>query len=229
MSAGDTAVSGTAHNVGGFPLAQTCLTYIISNQSYPGGVPFSIEVITGTNVIGSKFSVGTLNNKFLQIQAQQRGRGSRGFGYGPPVQYVSMGKATDVQVRAVLPVANSSQVGDVLFQGFGLVSGSSGGATNTQALGILYAYNRTANRWIYLNFGYLTNTVPTVNTPNVQQRLSCTGYDPENFVVNENGQHVIYTRYITFGFGVIGAYKTFWDQFFIQLNPPLNIPPCENG
>ena len=229
VSAGDTAVSGTAHNVGGFPLAQTCLTYIISNQSYPGGVPFGIEVITGTNVIGNKFSVGTLNNKFLQIQSQQRGRGSRGFGYGPPVQYVSMGKATDVQVRAVLPVANSSQVGDVLFQGFGLVSGSSGGATNTQALGILYAYNRTANRWIYLNFGYLTNTVPTVNTPNVQQRLSCTGYDPENFVVNENGQHVIYTRYITFGFGVIGAYKTFWDQFFIQLNPPLNIPPCENG
>ncbi|MCE9620352.1 MAG: hypothetical protein K8R92_10675 [Planctomycetes bacterium] len=214
------AGQGTNHNVGGFPKAQTCLSLVLANESYPGGTPYAIEVITGTNVIGNKFSVGTLNNKFLQIQAQQKGRGSRGSGYGPPVQYVSMGLATDVQVRSVLQVASNDLVNDVLFQGYGMVTG--GGAS--QALGIVYAYNRQANRWVYLNFGFLNGAVPAQGAPNVSGALSATGYNAQDFIVTQGAERVVYARFLTFGFGVVGPYKAFWDQLFIQMNPPIIFP-----
>ena len=228
VSNGDNVpIGGTQHNVGGFPLASVCLENVFINESYPGGTPFGMQVITGTRISGNKFSIGTLNNKFLQIQAQQKGRGSRGSGYGPSIQYVSMGLATDVQIRATLLVNDISLVNDVAFEAYGLVTGGSGTSTTDetgQAMGIMYAYNRKSNRWAYLDFGFLSGVAPTSSTPNLTARLSSTGYIPQDFVVTEGSDNVIYTRFITFGFGVIGPYRTFWDQILIQLNPPAGIP-----
>ena len=229
VSNGDNVpTGGTQHNVGGFPLASVCLENVFINESYPGGTPFGMQVITGTRISGNKFSIGTLNNKFLQIQAQQKGRGSRGSGYGPSIQYVSMGLATDVQIRATLLVNDISLVNDVAFAAYGLVTGGSGtsGTDETgQAMGIMYAYNRKSNRWAYLDFGFLSGIAPaTTGDPNLIARLSSTGYIPQDFVVTEGSENVIYTRFITFGFGVIGPYRTFWDQILIQLNPPPGMP-----
>ena len=229
VSNGDNVLAGgTQHNVGGFPLASVCLENVFINESYPGGTPFGMQVITGTRISGNKFSIGTLNNKFLQIQAQQKGRGSRGSGYGPSIQYVSMGLATDVQIRATLLVNDIALVNDVAFAAYGLVTGGSGtsGTDETgQAMGIMYAYNRKSNRWAYLDFGFLSGIAPdTTGDPNLIARLSSTGYIPQDFVVTEGSENVIYTRFITFGFGVIGPYRTFWDQILIQLNPPAGTP-----
>lgn len=222
------SAGGSQHNVGGFPLASVCLENVFVNTSYPGGTPFGIDVITGTRISGNKFSIGTLNNKFLQIQAQQKGRGSRGYGYGPSIQYVSMGLATDIQIRASLPVADISLVNDVGFEAFGLVTGGSGNASTDetgQALGIMYAYNRRSNRYIYLDFGFLNGISPSISgIANLSGRLSDSGYIPQDFVVTEGSDNVIYVRFITFGFGVIGPYRTFWDQIYIQLNPPVGFP-----
>ena len=218
----------TNHNVGGFPLANVCLENVFINESYPGGSPFDVQVITGTRISGNKFALGTLNNKFLQIQAQQKGRGSSGAGYGPSLQYVSTGLATDIQVRSQLLIDDISLLNDVRIQGYGMVSGGSstngGGDTSQgQALGIMYAYNRRANRWIYLNFGFINGLAPqTTGIPNLNQVLSSTGFNPQDFVVSEGSQNVLYTRFLTFGFGVIGPYRAFWDQIFIQMNPPLD-------
>jgi hypothetical protein len=214
--------NGTNHYVGGFPRAQACLSFVLINESYPGGTPYDIQVVTGSNVIGNKFSVGTLNNKFLQIQAQQKGRGSSGSGYGPPIQYVSMGLATDVQIRCVLQITSDSLLNDVLFQGYGQVAGGTG--AGGQALAIMYAYNRVANRWVYLNFGFMSGVTPAQGSPNVSGLLSSTGYNAQDFIVYEGGQRIIYARYLTFGFGVVGAYKAFWDQLYVQMNPPISFP-----
>ena len=216
---GDTGAEGTNHNVGGFPKAQECLSFVLSNQSFPAGTPFDVQVITGTNQIGTKFSLGTLNNKFLQVQAQQRGRGSRGSGYGPALQYISMGLATDIQIRSVLQVPSNDLVNDVLLAGAGYVSTATSTNAVANAIGILYAYNRANNRWIYLNFGFLLGAM---NDVNVSGLLSSTGFNPQDFIVTENGQRVIYSRYVTFGYGTVGAYRVFWDQIFIQMNPPID-------
>lgn len=217
----------TDHNVGGFPLASICLENVFINESYPGGSPFDMQVITGTPISGNKFALGTLNNKFLQIQAQQKGRGSLGSGYGPSIQYIGMGLATDIQVRSTLLVSDVSLVNDVLFQGYGMITGGGGASSSTNtgsAIGILYAYNRRANRWIYLNFGFLNGVAPMDSgVANVSERLSFTGYNPQDFVVTEGSDKVVYTRYLTFGFGVVGAYRVFWDQIFVQMNPPAPI------
>ena len=87
----------------------------------------------------------------------------------------------------------------------------------------MYAYNQRANRWIYLNYGFINGIPPeTTGIPNLNQTLSSTGFNPQDFVVTEGNQRILYTRFLTFGFGVIGAYRTFWDQIFIQMNPPLD-------
>ena len=185
-----------------------------------------MQVITGTRISGNKFALGTLNNKFMQIQAQQKGRGSRGSGYGPSLQYVSTGQATDIQIRSQLLIDDISLLNDVRVQGYAMVTGgaSTGGTSNTgQAIGIMYAYNQRANRWIYLNYGFVNGLAPeTTGIPNLNQTLSSTGFNPQDFVVTEGNQRILYTRFLTFGFGVIGAYRTFWDQIFIQMNPPLD-------
>ena len=227
---GDIQASGTGtnHNVGGFPLANVCLENVFINESYPGGTPFDVQVITGTRISGNKFALGTLNNKFMQIQAQQRGRGSRGSGYGPSLQYVSTGQATDIQVRSQLLIDDISLLNDVRVQGYAMVTGGSSTSSGTdsstgQAIGIMYAYNQRANRWIYLNYGFINGIPPeTTGVPNLNQTLSSTGFNPQDFVVTEGNQQILYTRFLTFGFGVIGAYRTFWDQIFIQMNPPLD-------
>ena len=179
-------------------------------------------MITGSDQIGNKFSVGTLNNKFLQVQAQQKGRGSRGSGYGPSLPYISGGLATDIQVRSVLQVASNDLVNDVLLQGYGYVTGSSSTADIGNAIGILYAYNQTNNRWIYLNYGFMTGTVPIQGSPNVSGLLSATGFNPQDFIVIQGSERVVYSRFLTFGFGAVGAYRAFWDQIFIQMNPPID-------
>ena len=224
VSNGDTSLPGlgTNHNVGGFPKAQECLSFVLANQSFPAGTPFDIQVITGSDQIGNKFSVGTLNNKFFQVQAQQKGRGSRGSGYGPSLPYISGGLATDIQVRSVLQVASNDLVNDVLLQGYGYVTGSSSTADIGNAIGILYAYNQTNNRWIYLNYGFMTGTVPIQGSPNVSGLLSATGFNPQDFIVIQGSERVVYSRFLTFGFGAVGAYRAFWDQIFIQINPPID-------
>jgi len=213
---------GTNHNVGGFPKAQECLSFVLANQSFPAGTPFDVQVITGSDQIGNKFSVGTLNNKFLQVQAQQKGRGSRGSGYGPSLPYISGGLATDIQVRSVLQVQSNDLVNDVLLQGYGYVTGSSSTADVGNAIGILYAYNQSNNRWIYLNYGFMTGTVPIQGSPNVSGLLSATGFNPQDFIVIQGGERVVYSRFLTFGFGAVGAYRAFWDQIFVQMNPPID-------
>ena len=213
---------GTNHNVGGFPKAQECLSFVLANQSFPAGTPFDVQVITGSDQIGNKFSVGTLNNKFLQVQAQQKGRGSRGSGYGPSLPYISGGLATDIQVRSVLQVPSNDLVNDVLLQGYGYVTGSTSTVDIGNAIGILYAYNQTNNRWIYLNYGFMTGTVPIQGSPNVSGLLSATGFNPQDFIVIQGSERVVYSRFLTFGFGAVGAYRAFWDQIFIQMNPPID-------
>ena len=224
VSNGDTSRpgDGTPHNVGGFPNAQECLSYVLRNQSFPGGAPFDVQVITGSDQIGNKFSLGTLNNRFLQVQAQQKGRGSRGSGYGPSLPYISGGLATDIQVRSVLQVPSNDLVNDVLLQGYGYVTGQSSTPDASNAIGILYAYNQSINRWIYLNYGFMTGTVPIQNSPNLSGLLSSTGYNPQDFIVIQGGERVVYSRFLTFGFGAVGAYRAFWDQIFIQMNPPID-------
>ena len=35
-------------------------------------------------------------------------------------------------------------------------------------------------------------------------------------------EHHRYSRFLTFGFGAVGTYRAFWDQIFVQLNPPID-------
>jgi hypothetical protein len=64
--------------------------------------------------------------------------------------------------------------------------------------------------------------VPIQGSPNVSGLLSATGFNPQDFIVIQGSERVVYSRFLTFGFGAVGTYRAFWDQIFVQLNPPID-------
>ena len=229
------AIDGVGnHNVGGFPDAAQCLDAVLKYQAFPGGSPLEIELITGSNMIGNKYSIGTKNLQYLKIQAQKTGKGSRGTGYGPSLPYIATGLATDLQVRTELTLSSTQSFYDLGYTTYGLVTnGTTDGTGGTSgignAIGILYAYNAVSKRWIYLQYKFLIGTYVDTTTdpwttlpPSFQTTLNLSGYNAQDFIVQEGADQVIYSRFLTFGFGIIGAYQVWWDQIFIEMNPPID-------
>ena len=222
------------HEVGGFPDAPACLEYVLKYQTFPGGSPLEIEVITGSHMLGNKYSLGTKNSQYLKIQAQQTGRGTRGVGYGASLPYIGYGLTSDLQVRSEVILTSTDGFYDMLFQAYGLVTNGSTAGTETDvgvgnAIGVLYAYNSVMKRWVYLDYAFISGTYIDKTTdpwsildPAFNTTLNLSGYNAQDFIVQQNGRKYIYSRFLTFGYGIIGSYQVWWDQIFAQVNPPID-------
>ncbi len=241
VARGDSTPAGQGtgnHEVGGFPDAPECLEYVLKYQTFPGGSPLEIEVITGSHMTGNKYSVGTKNQQYLKVQGQQTGRGARGVGYGASIPYIGYGLATDLQVRSEIILTTSDGFYDMLFQAYGLVTngspspadpGGDEGVGLGNAVGVLYAYNSAMKRWIYLDYAFISGTYIdkttdpwTYRNPTFNTTLNLSGYNAQDFIVQQNGRKYIYSRFLSFGFGIIGSYQIWWDQIFAQVNPPID-------
>lgn len=237
VARGDSTPAGQGtgnHEVGGFPDAPACLEYVLKYQTFPGGSPLDIDVVTGSLIAGNKYSVGTKNSQYLKIQGQQTGRGTRGVGYGSSLPYIGYGITSDLQVQSEVILTTNDGFYDMLFQAYGLVTNGSTSGTETDvgignAIGVLYAYNAVMKRWIYLDYAFISGTYIDKTTdpwsilpPAFNTTLNLSGYNAQDFIVQQNGRKYIYSRFLTFGYGIIGSYQIWWDQIFAQVNPPID-------
>ncbi|NBX24879.1 MAG: hypothetical protein EBQ99_02325 [Planctomycetes bacterium] len=216
--------------VGGFPKAVDCLQQVVFTQFYPRGVFFDITVINGLRIASSIFDAAALDGASFRVGAVRRGRGSTGAGFGRPLVYAASGLVTDLQLRGRLRVNSPSELFELAVLGYGKVStgiqsgsGNNSGSINGQALAMAYAYDNRYQRWRYLAFGFVDGTPPVNGSPEIRGIATTPfGYAPENFVVNENGNNVVYVRVVTFSAGIVGAYQIWWDQLVIDTSPQAN-------
>jgi hypothetical protein len=222
---GDLLTSGniSAHEVGGFPRATTCLDEVASTIFNDGGTPFDLSVVRGTVRSGNRFSCARLDNGFLKIQAVRSARGATGQGYGPPFVYAANGLVTDVQLRAITRLQSANELTNMQISAYGAATAANQNSNSSQnnALTMIYVYNRVSKRWNWLALNYLTNQVPAAGTTPLNANLAMTWQPVTNYLITEGTQNVVYFRVITYPFGIIGPYQTWWDSFDIQTNPVL--------
>lgn len=215
-----------ANPVGGFPKAISCLRETLFTQYFPGGITFGVDIVTGVPLFGNTFSVANFDGGFLKIGASRRGRGNTGAGFGRPLVYASSGLMTDVQVRGVLPISDPEELFQLVFRAWGRTSTGaavmSADSISGQALTLAYVYDGVANRWRYLDFGFVAAANPNLNMPSLDATVTTLGYVPSNLVVRNNNQFCTYFRLVSFAAGIPGPYEMWWDQFLISTTPLAN-------
>ena len=171
---------GQLAKIGGFPRAKTCVSGAVANTY--GATPTQWEIITGTYMEGSRFSIRQRDLNFLRINSVRKNAGRIGQGYGPGIIYPLTGYTTDVQVT-LDTVQQPSAISFITMNVNSLVS------VNTPVAEIVYFYNRKQNRWRAAGTSYLSSTPSDFQTSPVG--------DARDYVVQTSTGSRIYARVYT--------------------------------
>ena len=203
---------GQLARIGGFPRAKTCVSAAISNTY--GATPTQWELIAGTYISGSRFSIRQVDLNTLRINSVRRSAGRTGQGYGPAIIYPLGGFTTDVQVT-LDTVQPPSAISFIRMNANSLVS------VNVPVAEIIYFYNRKQNRWRAAGTTYLTSAPSDF-------QVSPIG-DARDYVVQTATGSRVYARVYTCSLNTSASHVVLHDMLELLVNVDIFDPGGDGG
>ena len=208
---GDTVGSdlGDPALVGGFPNLLEMGRGVITGVSFGNNLS-TFQVVRGTLLSGTPFSIREVDNKFVKIRTERLTTSSSGL--GPALYYPTAKRAVDIQVVRTTDLQSPQDLTQVSVR----ITGRT--VSVSQALVLAFIYNYTTNRWNvmppYLGVMTAANatlpqfTLPACISPSYIGIPTATGVD-------------LAVRIIVIPQGGFGQTQIWFDQVEIMYNSPF--------
>ena len=209
---------GDPSPVGGFPNLRR-LSYSVAAGDFYDSNQSTFQIICGTLLSGSQFSIREIDNKFVKTKTARPNSNQASSGLGPALFYPTAKRVLDMQIIRTTDLNSPADLTGVSVR----VTGQT--ISVTSALVLAYIYNYTTNRWNILPpyIGQMTGASTTLP----QFVLPPCIFPSYVGIPTPNGTQLA-ARVVVIPIGGLGQAQIWLDQIEIMYNDPLSDPgaPC---